>query len=91
MRQPPDSRKAPGLNRGLDRSAGKLREDQYTPEAQRHQEKPLYTASPTGRYWRVKVMSPDGETCLLGKFDSRLPALGAALIMSAQGGGVVVP
>ena len=51
----------------------------------------IFTAIPTGRYWRVKVLAHSGEVMLLGKFESRLPALGAALLMSAQGGGAVLP
>ena len=51
----------------------------------------VLTAVPIGTRWCVKALSPDGEVALLGKFDSRLIALGAALIISEQTGGRAVP
>ena len=92
MRWPPDSRKArlaPGLESGL---AVKLTSPFDKPFPDDHQEgQLLLTAIPTGRDWAVKMLSPDGEIALLGRFDSRLPALGAALLISARVGGRAVP
>lgn len=51
----------------------------------------VFTAVPSGRDWRVKVLSPDGEITLLGRFDSRLPALGAAVLLAARAEGRVLP
>lgn len=51
----------------------------------------LFTAVPCGTGWRVKVLSPAGETSLLGIFDGRLSALGAAVLLAAQSDGHVLP
>jgi len=50
-------------------------------------QEPLFTAVPSGRYWQVKAMSPDGDVARLGNFHDRLTALGSALLMSARVGG----
>ena len=49
------------------------------------------TAVPVGKWWRIKAVSQGGETTLLGQFDGRLPALGAAVLLAEQVGGRVVP
>jgi hypothetical protein len=49
------------------------------------------TAVPTGEWWRIKAVSASGETTLLGRFDGRLPALGAAVLLAEQVGAQVVP
>jgi hypothetical protein len=51
---------------------------------------PIVTAVPVGRDWCVKIRSPRGEVTLPGVFPGRLPALGAALLVSAQIGGRAV-
>jgi hypothetical protein len=52
---------------------------------------PIVTAVPVGRDWRVKTIAEDGQVTLLGRFDGRLSALGAALVLSARCGGRAVP
>ena len=52
---------------------------------------PTITAVPAGEWWRIKAVSQGGETTLLGQFDGRLPALGAAVLLAEQVGGRVVP
>jgi hypothetical protein len=51
----------------------------------------IITATPCGTRWCLKSISPDGTIEYFGQFDSRVPALGIAVLMVAQGGGVVVP
>jgi len=52
----------------------------------------LFTAIPIGVHaWTVKAVSPDGNETRLGKFDGRLPALGAAVLMAAHAEGRVCP
>jgi hypothetical protein len=51
----------------------------------------IVTAVPVGRDWRVKTIAEDGEVTLLGRFDGRLSALGAALVLSVRCGGRAVP
>ena len=51
----------------------------------------VLTAVPVGPSWRVKAIAQGGEITLLGRFDGRLAALGAALLLSAQCGGRAVP
>lgn len=50
----------------------------------------VFTAIPVGpRHWRVKALST-GHIELLGLFNSRLQALGAAVLLARQVGGSVV-
>ena len=51
----------------------------------------IVTAIPAGRRWRVKAISGAGDVTLLGVFDGRLAALGAAVLLAEQAGGRVVP
>ena len=51
----------------------------------------IVTAIPCGEWWRVKVISTSGEVQLLGMFEGRLEALGAAVLLAAQTGAKVVP
>lgn len=92
MRRPPDSRKARAGYSGLEKQTAiqDLRflnsQSLGTPQA------PLFTATPNGRHWQVKVVSAaSAGVVYVGDFDSRLSALGAAVLMSAQCGGQVLP
>ena len=51
----------------------------------------IVTAIPIGRDWRVKAISPDGKTLLLGRFGGRLSALGAGALFAARTGGQIAP
>ena len=51
----------------------------------------IITASPYGEWWCVKVVSASGDVQLLGMFEGRLEALGAALILGESAGARVVP
>jgi hypothetical protein len=51
----------------------------------------LLTAVPTGTRWCVKAIGPNGTVQLFGRFDGRLPALGAAVLLAEQVGAQVVP
>ena len=51
----------------------------------------IVTAIPAGRNWRIKAIGRDGETVLLGRFDGRLAALGACVLLAKQCSGVAVP
>jgi hypothetical protein len=48
------------------------------------------TAVPFGTQWRVKLIRGEA-TGRLGRFDSRLEALGAAVLFAARVGGTVIP
>jgi len=52
---------------------------------------PLFSAVPRSKWWAVKAIGPDGQVALVGQFDDRLSALGAALLMSVQAGGRAIP
>ena len=86
MRWPPDSEKAglaPRLDDGLaEITGGRF----YISSAASHQE-PVFTASPNGRHWQIKIVAADGDVARLGNFHDRLTALGSALLMSARVGG----
>jgi hypothetical protein len=51
----------------------------------------IVTAIPGGEWWRVKVISASGDVQLLGKFDGRLAALIAAVLLAEHLGARVVP
>ena len=51
----------------------------------------LFTATPIGRRWQVKAISPAGDVTFLGRFDGRLAALGAALLLATHARGRAVP
>ena len=51
----------------------------------------LFTAVPIGRAWTVKAIAPDGEELRLGRFEDRLHALGAAVLLASQAEGRVSP
>ena len=51
----------------------------------------ITTAIPVGPRWAVKIRSSHGNVTLPKIFDSRLPALGAAVLVSEQIGGRVLP
>ena len=51
----------------------------------------IVTAIPCGEWWRLKVLSARGDVQLLGMFEGRLEALGAALILGERAGARVVP
>lgn len=91
MRRPPKKRTAPGASRGGVQGLKKANWTQLdSPSLQATQES-IFTAIPCGSDWRVKALSADGEVALLGRFENRLSALGAALLMSAQAGGRAIP
>jgi hypothetical protein len=52
---------------------------------------PLFTAIPFGEFWQVKAVGRNGETKLLGLFNGRLSALGAATLLAARTGARVAP
>ena len=51
----------------------------------------ILTAIPVGRKWCIKAIAKDGEITLLGYFEGRLATLGAAVLLSLQCCGRVVP
>jgi hypothetical protein len=51
----------------------------------------LITASPCGTWWRLKAIGPDGTVEYFGRFDGRLPALGAGVILAERVGARVIP
>lgn len=51
----------------------------------------IVTAIPCGECWRVKFIPASGEVQLLGKFEGRLAALGAAVLLAEHVGARVVP
>ena len=89
MRAPPN-RKAraggTGLGSDLANLVGYKQLDNRTP---RHLQA-CFTAVPTGRFWCVKAIAPNGQATRLGRFDDRLHALGAAVLLAAQAEGSVV-
>ena len=92
MRAPPENQTAPvaGRGRGDRQQLGSLRKSLLKPILSAAQE-PTFTAVPRGTDWQVKCLSPSGDVALFGKFDGRLPALGAAVLMAAQAEGQVCP
>ena len=52
---------------------------------------PLFTAIPVGEFWQVKAIGRNGDTTLLGLFNGRLSALGAATLLAARTGARVAP
>ena len=51
----------------------------------------VLTAVPVGRAWRIKAIAQSGEITLLGRFDGRLAALGAGVLLAERCGGRVLP
>ena len=45
---------------------------------------PLFTAAPCGVRWQVKVVAADGSVARLGRFDNRLTALGASVLLARR-------
>ena len=52
---------------------------------------PIFTAIPRGTSWAIKAVASNGTIQTFGRFDGRLPALGAAVLMAAQVEGRVLP
>lgn len=91
MRAQPKNRDARAGGTGIGREVQigwKHKDSQTLPTIQA----PLFTAIPLGvRTWAVKVVAPTGEETRLGRFDDRLHALGAAVLLAAQACGGVRP
>jgi hypothetical protein len=51
----------------------------------------LITACPCGTRWQLKAIGPDGTVEYFGRFDGRLPALGAGVILAERVGARVIP
>jgi hypothetical protein len=51
----------------------------------------LLTAAPVGTRWCVKAITQSGDAALVGAFDDRLSALGAAVLVAEQVGAQVLP
>jgi hypothetical protein len=51
----------------------------------------VLTAVPIGTRWRVKAINQSGDVALVGAFEGRLSALGAAVLLAEQLGAQVVP
>ena len=52
----------------------------------------IITAIPAGRKWRLKTLSPRGDSVKLPDiFTSRLEALGGAVLLASQFGARVIP
>jgi hypothetical protein len=83
----PNARRAPGAGRELAIKSWKPLDSQSLPTSQ----EPIFTAIPFGTSWQVKCLAPSGDVALFGKFDGRLPALGAAVLIAAQAEGRVLP
>lgn len=92
MRRLPEKETAPGVSRSrhLERLTTLFRMSLDSCTLHNSQES-IFTAIPCGSTWRVKAISSDGKLALLGHFENRLSALGAALLMSVQAGGRVLP
>jgi hypothetical protein len=84
--KPPPARKREGGGE----IAGYIGHAVVTPRPFPTQDQSLFTAVPVGPCWRVKALFA-GHKELLGLFDSRLEALGAAVIFASRFGGQVVP
>ena len=92
MRAPPEKQTPPNLARrgGAAKVSVEIRKPLLKPILPLSQE-PTFTAVPRGTDWQVKCLSPGGDVALFGKFDGRLPALGAAVLMAAHAEGRVCP
>jgi hypothetical protein len=93
MRRPPEKQTAPGANRrGVMQG---LPNSNWTPldsQSRHASQQSIFTAIPIGASaWAVKAVSPDGEEIRSGKFEGRLAALGAAVLMAARAEGRVLP
>jgi hypothetical protein len=51
----------------------------------------ILTAVPVGTLWCVKAITKSGDKALIGAFEGRLTALGAAVLLAEQFGARVVP
>jgi hypothetical protein len=91
MRWPPENRNAAVAGRGVGRDRLRTFRDHLDSQSLASLQEPIFTAVPSGRYWQVKAMAPDGDVARLGNFRDRLTALGGAVLLSAQAGGTVVP
>jgi len=92
MQGPPKNQTAPVAGRGGgDRHSGSSTRDLVHKPILRALQAPTFTAVPLGTWWQVKCLSPSGHIALFGRFDGRLPALGAAVLLAAQTEGRVLP
>jgi hypothetical protein len=82
-----NARRQPGVGSRYAKYDWHPKDTQSLPRLQ----EPTFTAVPRGTDWQVKCLSPSGDVALFGKFDGRLPALGAAVLMAAQAEGRVCP
>jgi hypothetical protein len=51
----------------------------------------ILTAIPVGERWCIKALLASGEVVRVGSFDSRLAALGSAVLLAEHVGATVVP
>ena len=92
MRVPPKRNAAwAGGTSGNSRRSAELISSFINSTANRLQASSIVTARPCGEWWCVKVVSASGDVQLLGMFEGRLEALGAALILGESAGARVVP
>ena len=85
MQWPPDSRKARAGIPGLENASAFYKSQNLDSE------QGILTVIPVGEGWCIKALYAKGEVIRFGSFDSRLEALGAAVLLAEHLGARVVP
>jgi hypothetical protein len=92
-RAPPDAenRNAAGASRGVGKNGLAGRSDSQLLKPNSDADQVVFTAVPRGLAWQVKALSPNGDVSRHGRFNGRLEALGACVLLARQCGGEVRP